>query len=244
MDAIERRRALRSALFRGDGSAVVALVGDGPVDDDALQFIGDGLLVAVAQGVDGAGAAAQRCVSALERRGWRGDDVLVLQLRIALGLSPVSELGALPADLEELAMALEGDPLDGGGRVDRMTGEVWQRAAIDYAREVGDEDEEEWDEDRWLWVHTDGSRAAYRDMEAFIDTISDRRLVDRLTASIQGRGAFRRFRDTLARRPEEFTRWQGYSDDRQRGRSRAWLADAGYLASRAVEPDESTTPPA
>ncbi len=37
---------------------------------------------------------------------------------------------ALPVDLDELAMIREGDPLNGGGRIDLRTGEVWHRAAI------------------------------------------------------------------------------------------------------------------
>jgi len=45
-------------------------------------------------------------------------------------------------DLDDLATVLEGDPIDGGGRIDRRTGEVWHRAAVEYAREIDEEDEE------------------------------------------------------------------------------------------------------
>jgi hypothetical protein len=51
---------------------------------------------------------------------------------------------------------------------------------------------------------------------------------DRLDIAISGRGAFLRFKDTLARWPEELERWQACSTERQRGRARAWLAGAGY----------------
>ena len=63
-----------------------------------------------------------------------------------------------------------------------------------------------------------GSGAGYRDMAEFIDTVTDLDLADRLGIAIQGRGAFRRFKDTLARWPAELERWYGFSDDRQRGR--------------------------
>ena len=77
-------------------------------------------------------------------------------------------------------------------------------------------------------MQSTGSRAGYRDMAEFIDTVTDPDRADRLGIAIQGRGAFRRFKDTLARWPAELDRWYGFSDDRQRGRARAWLAVEGY----------------
>jgi hypothetical protein len=132
-------------------------------------------------------------------------------------------------DLEELAGVLEGDPLTGGGRIDLHTGEVWPHAAIEYAEEVGEEDPDaEEDEGRWLHVYCEGSRAGYRDMEVFIDSFEDDRLADRLARATRGRGAFRRFKDVLADSPDLLDRWYGFSDERHRGRARAWLAGEGY----------------
>jgi Uncharacterised protein family (UPF0158) len=37
--------------------------------------------------------------------------------------------------------------------------------------------------------------------------------------AIRGRGAFRRFKDELARWPGELERWHAFSEERQRGRS-------------------------
>lgn len=71
------------------------------------------------------------------------------------------------------------------------------------------------DSDRWLWVDCEGSRDGYRDMERFIGTVSDPGRADRLDIVITGRGAFRRFRDVLAR---------------------AWLADAGYYVRIGIPP--------
>jgi hypothetical protein len=39
---------------------------------------------------------------------------------------------------------------------------------------------------------------------------------------------FRRFKDELARWPGELERWHAFSEERQRGRARSWLAAAGY----------------
>jgi hypothetical protein len=77
---------------------------------------------------------------------------------------------------------------------------VWPQSAIDYARETGESDDDESDDaDRWLWVPCEGSRAGYHDMVQFIGTIDEPARANRLEIAIQGRGAFRRFKDELAR---------------------------------------------
>ena len=58
--------------------------------------------------------------------------------------------------------------------------------------------------------------------------LDDTDQVDRLGIAISGRGAFRRFKDQLSRWPELLERWYAFSEDRQRGRARAWLAGEGY----------------
>jgi hypothetical protein len=176
-------------------------------------------------------------IAALRERDWEGDDALADQLDALLGSSAMPDLRPLPVDLDELAGILEGDPMYGGGRVDLATGEVWPAPAVDYALEIGQEDEDESDDpDKWLWVHCDGSRDGYRDMELFIGTMRDPGRADRLEIAISGRGAFRRFKDVLARWPGELDRWYAFSAERQRGRARAWLADAGYYVRKGIPP--------
>jgi hypothetical protein len=231
------RRSLRGAIYRDDGMAVVALVRTGGLRDDALQLLGDGLLVAIIGHVEHAVELGTECVNALRARGWYGDDDLAEQLDAALGRGAIPIRRSLPIDLDELATILEGDPVNGGGRIDLRTGEVWPRAAIDYARETGEEDEDESDDpDRWLWVDCEGSRNAYRDMEWFIGTIADRDRADRLEIAIEGKGAFRRFKDVLARWPDQLERWYTFSEERQRGRARAWLAAAGWSPASPNQP--------
>lgn len=65
-------------------------------------------------------------------------------------------------------------------------------------------------------------------MEPFIDLVEDPHLADRLERSIQGRGAFRRFKDALENWPDLLERWYGFTDERHSGRARAWLAAEGY----------------
>jgi hypothetical protein len=225
----EVRTQLRAAVARGDGNALVQVLISKPWPEHSLQLIGDGLLVAFGQGVQEASGPAGECVAALRERDWEGDDELANSLKARLGTAAIRALRPLTVDLEELATVLEGDPVYGGGRIDLRNGEVWPNAAIEYAEESGELDsEEDGDPQRWLWVDSTGSRSGYRDMEQFIADIDDPEVADRLSIAISGRGAFRRFRDTLSRWPDLFTRWQAFSDDRQRGRARAWLADEGY----------------
>jgi hypothetical protein len=227
----EERAQLRGALARGDGVALVQFLISKPWPEHSLQLIGDGLLVALGHGVQEASKPAGECVAALRERDWEGDDELADSLEARLGTAPIRLLRPLAVDLDELAMVLEGDPAYGGGRIDLRTGEVWPNPASEYAEESGELDpDEDDDQHRWLWVDCEGSRPGYRDMEWFISDISDPEVADRLSIAISGRGAFRRFRDTLSRWPDLFTRWQAFSDDRQHGRARAWLADEGYEA--------------
>jgi Uncharacterised protein family (UPF0158) len=229
MDSKEQRSALRAAVYRGDGPAVVELLGGVGADDDSLQLAGDGLIAAVIQRVDGAAELARELVVGLRQRGWDGDDELAEQLEARLGSGPAAMLRALPVDLEELAGIFEGDPLSVGGRIDIRTGEVWPRAAIEHALETGEKDEDTADDpERWVAVHGEGSREGYRDMELFIASVEDPGRAERLAIAIRGRGAFRRFKGELACWPGELERWYAFSEERQRGRARSWLAAAGY----------------
>jgi hypothetical protein len=221
-----------------DGPAVVELLGGVGAENDSLQLAGDGVIAAVMQRVDGAAELAGKLVVGLRQRGWDGDDELADQLEAQLGSGPAPMLRALSVDLEELAGILEGDPLSVGGRIDIRTGEVWPQAAIEYALETGEEDEETGDDpERWLAVYGEGSREGYRDMELFIASVEDPGRAERLAIAIRGRGAFRRFKGELACWSGELERWRAFSEERQRGRARSWLAAAGYRVLPVVHRD-------
>ncbi|HVX20132.1 MAG TPA: hypothetical protein VHB02_02155 [Acidimicrobiales bacterium] len=145
----DRDSQLRSAVFVGDGQHLVAVLLQEPWGD-RLQLAGDGLLIALAQGVDRASELASQCASELRARAWEGDEDLAEQLDAVLGKGPAPMVRPFPVDLEELAGILEGDPVYGGGRIDLRTGEVWPQAAIDYVRETGEDDPDDEDPDRWL----------------------------------------------------------------------------------------------
>jgi hypothetical protein len=230
----EWRRSFRRAVARGDADGIVASV-SALLPDECLHAIGSALLVPLAAGIDAADPLAARCAELLRDRDWDGDAELVAELEAALGDGPTSALRPVPVDLEALADVLAEGLGAEPGLLDLATGEVWPAVALEYAREIYDPNAPpEPDGVRSVEVAPEGSDESYRDMRDFIRHVQEPRLADRLSRAIEGRGAFRRFRDALDDSPDDMTRWQAFSGDRQIGRARSWLADAGLRPVQRV----------
>ena len=80
---------------------------------------------------------------------------------------------------------------------------------------------------RFVRVPKSESHDGYHDMEEFIDTVANAKLRDRLARAIEGRGAFRRFKDTLLEHEHERQGWFAFLNARQIERAREWLAAEG-----------------
>ncbi len=218
-------------MYRGDHRAVVDAIGERQLGD-VLQMAGDGLLAAVSDGVADARGPAARCAALLRERSNPGDEELADQLEAMLFSRPAPMLRPLAVDLGDLSAMLEGDPVRGSGRIDLESGETCPPETEDvWAEELGDEDLEGVGSERWLWVECLGSRDGYVDMEDFIGMVADLRRREMLEVAIAGRRPFRGFKEVLARWPGELERWHLFSDERSRGRARAWLAREGYRPS-------------
>ena len=224
--AIDPIRALRAAVRVGDERAVAEALSAKPLDD-APQLLGEELLVALGRGITTLEAPITALITTLRDRDDTGDAELADDLAARIGTGPTPLLRPVPIDMEELASILEGDPMLSGGRIDLHSGDVIPAFAA-FSDGLEDADDDDDDPDRWLHVWSEGSRDGYRDMVRFAGTIDDPALEERLDRAFHGRGAFRRFRDELARIPGELARFQRFTDDRQLGRARAWLADKGY----------------
>ncbi len=104
-----------------------------------------------------------------------------------------------------------------------------------------------------LRVNAVSSREQYRWMERFIETVEEEDLHVELAQAIDGKGAFRRFKDVLISHPVERERWFTFRSERLRACMEAWLSahdmvpterpdwpvpSADEVAPRA-EPDDS-----
>jgi predicted nucleotidyltransferase len=134
-------------------------------------------------------------------------------------------------DLEEIATALDDHSYDGSWWIDAQTGEVW------YWRGE-DDDDPDFDPDRRADarpIEPLPSSVGYGDMEDFIADVPDRRAADLLGRAIAGRGAFRRFKDTLFEFPELREAWFRFRDARMRRRAVEFLVDEGLVGEADAE---------
>jgi Uncharacterised protein family (UPF0158) len=93
---------------------------------------------------------------------------------------------------------------------------------------------EDFDDPVWHAAESVGSGAGYRDMAEFVAGVHHRRAAELLDRAISGRGAFRRFKDTLVEFPELRDAWFRFRDARARRRALAWLADEGLVDPQAA----------
>jgi hypothetical protein len=219
---------MRAALVSGDGDRIVAAMAGVNLEGWAQQ-VGSGLIAAIENGSEGVRPIARHCADVLRGRRRDGDEELAEDLESAL--DPDSNglrLPALLVDLDEVADLLDSGNGDGGW-IDLNNGDTWNRDMLDAFDEF-DEHRPDFDDDsgRWLAVPSLGGRAAYRDMQDFISAVTDPTASERLTVAIEGRGAFRRFKDALRSYPDLEDDWYRFSDERRHGRARSWLAHAGY----------------
>ena len=77
--------------------------------------------------------------------------------------------------------------------------------------------------DRYLRVDPASSREQYRWMERFVGAVQDLPLRERLLVAIDGKGAFRRFKDVLLAFPAERERWFAYRSELLHLHIQTWL---------------------
>ncbi len=135
-------------------------------------------------------------------------------------------------DLQELATALEDHSDDISWWFHPMTGQT----VAYHSEELSEDAEEEHPEVRGLIpVHPIPSREGYADMEDFIGRVGDLHARDLLDRAIRGRGAFRRFKDTLLDFPELREAWFAFHDARMARRAVEWLVQEGLLGPEEAD---------
>jgi hypothetical protein len=76
----------------------------------------------------------------------------------------------------------------------------------------------------------------YQDMADFVELVSDESAARRLARAINGRGAFRRFRDELHEEyPHLLPAWTVFRDVRAARRAVEWLLDASLISHEAAD---------
>ena len=76
---------------------------------------------------------------------------------------------------------------------------------------------------KYLRIEAVSSREQYRWMELYIPTVEEPKLKARLEVAIDGKGAFRRFKDVLMTHATERERWFSYRSERLKTFMEAWL---------------------
>lgn len=136
-------------------------------------------------------------------------------------------------DLADIAEALGDSGDETAWWDDSSTGRVEVRPSTRSEFSVDEEDDPR-DRDL-IEIACEGSRAAYRDMVAFVAAIGDRGVGIRLLRELEGRGAFRRFRNVVIDLPELNEMWSTYSRARDECRAIHWLLSHGRIEQAEAE---------
>jgi hypothetical protein len=148
----------------------------------------------------------------------------------------------LELDWDALEIAVERNAPDTDSFLDLSTGKVVTIVSGDpeaplRRQQVGENIR------NFLRVEPASSREQYRWMERFVGSVADEQLRERLIISIDGKGAFRRFKDVLLAYPAERERWFSYRADLLHWHIRNWLAEHEITASNEPPWGQAQPPP-
>jgi hypothetical protein len=160
--------------------------------------------------------------------------------------APSGPLRDVPVDWEALEDAFENNAPEVHSYLHLTTGEVLR--VVDgvadpqmHVRIASD--------GNYLRIDPVSSREQYRWMERFIPMVDNTELRGKLTQAIDGKGAFRRFKDVLMSYATERERWFAFRSERLRTFMEAWLAAHAIRSiprpawADAAEPPESEATP-
>ncbi len=80
-------------------------------------------------------------------------------------------------------------------------------------------------DDRYLLIPKIPSRQSYEFMVEFTETVTDPQLKKFLSIALDGKGAFRRFKNVLDEYPEERKRWFDFEYEKVKEIASEWLKD-------------------
>ena len=134
----------------------------------------------------------------------------------------------LKIDLDELYDAMENSSYEVEYYLDLETGEILFVSEGMDDEETGKlKNQIEEELGRYEPIPKAESYEGYRDMQSFIATVEDDHLGELLEVAINGKGAFRRFKDVLLNYPKEREKWFEFRDSRMEERALKWLESIG-----------------
>jgi Uncharacterised protein family (UPF0158) len=129
-------------------------------------------------------------------------------------------------DWEELELACERNSYNVHSYLDLQTG-----AILVFYGESEEEEENRQNilaqKERYIKVETASSRDQYKWMEKFVSTITESALQERILIAIDGKGAFRRFKDLLVHYPGVRERWYTYRGSHLHHHINNWMVELG-----------------
>src|SRR3954465_1347698 len=145
-------------------------------------------------------------------------------------------------DFDALEIAVERNSPDTDSYLDLTTGRILTITSGDPEAAINRQSVSE-NIRNFLRVEPASSREQYRWMERFVGSVVDEPLRERLIISIDGKGAFRRFKDVLLAYPAERERWFSYRADLLHWHIAQWLEQHEINTSNAppwgtVEPPQ------
>jgi hypothetical protein len=135
----------------------------------------------------------------------------------------------LDLDWDALEIAVERNSPETDSYLDLTTGRVLTITTGDPEAAINRQNVSE-NIRNFMRIEPASSREQYRWMERFIATVDEGDLRDKLVASIDGKGAFRRFKDVLMSFPIDRERWFTFRSERLRACMETWLATHGIEA--------------
>jgi len=96
-----------------------------------------------------------------------------------------------------------------------------------------------YDKDRYARIPERTPQFGYNAMKAFAETVGDETLRQDLLGLLDGKNAFRRFKDALGPYPKERKLWYGFNAKASRAEIEAWLKTAGIEQEKDRTDDDT-----
>ena len=143
-------------------------------------------------------------------------------------------------DVEEVPPELL-DEIEFPGSSEFADVETWGEELLDIARTIVEESGPSVS-GRYEWVPQRESREAYQTMVRFAESVESEELRRLLDVALNGRGAFRRFKDVLYDFPDERERWFAFNNAELREYATDWLRTLGIEAVPRPRPGPQQEP--